>query len=180
MWFSFLSKKFSHGKHIWDERLEYNPHKPLRLKDDNIYFHFLCPDAIILSRISTYIYTFRYRFNLSRGLHKCHSDWNGQIELLWLYQSTLCQYLSFTAWGLALRATIPFRTIEHGTRLTVSWLIWSPVTKLWGDLWQLRGSWPTYCSNPLIWAHSMAVYCTFRTVCNPNTTVLHFALFPTY
>lgn len=56
------------------------------------------------------------------------SDGHSSTDLLWLCQSTWCQYLSLPARGLVSRAMIPFHTIEHGIRLTVSWLIWSSMS----------------------------------------------------
>lgn len=71
---------------------------------------------------------FKYAFHKYTVWHQHYTDWN-QTDLLWLYQSKLCQYLSLTAWGLVeTRAMIPFHTTEHGTRLTVSWLIWSSLS----------------------------------------------------
>lgn len=90
--------------------------------------------------------------------HQASTDWNSHTDLLWLYQSTLCQYLSLPARGLVSRAMIPFHTIEHGIRLTVSWLIWSSLSLssmcVCGVCVPWEG-WPTYWFNlltsPALW-----------------------------
>lgn len=74
--------------------------------------------------------------------HQRPTAWNGQTDVMWLYQSALCQYLSLEAWGLVLRAMIPFHTIEHGIRLTVSMLIWSSLSL------RCKGSVPAGAAGP--------------------------------
>lgn len=119
----------------------------------SIQFHFICPDTTINLHLYSFILWFQiyiYIFHEFTVWHQRHTEWNGLTDLLGLYQSALCQYLSLTAWGLVLRARIPFHTIEHGIRLTVSALIWSSLSLSCGGF----GSWPTYWFY-LLFPHSI-------------------------
>lgn len=103
--------------------------------------------------------------------HQRHTAWKGQTDVMWLYQSAQCQYLSLEAWGLALRAMTPFHTIEHGIRLTVSMLIWSSLSL------SCKGSeaagphtgLTSYCYPT--W-YLTTVYCTYTNALSPNIAML--------